>query len=60
MKIKNYKCTCGCKDFYFKESNGKTINTVGIYCSYCGKWFKWADKWEKNLQYKDGGEDDDI
>ena len=54
MKIKSYKCvSCGHDDFYFKGSNGKTMNAVGIYCSYCGKWFKWADKWEKNLMRRD-------
>lgn len=45
MKIKDYKCKCGHDDFFFVE-NG---NNMGIYCSYCGKWTKWADKDERNL-----------
>lgn len=45
MQIKNYVCKCGHKDFIFK-GNG---NQIGIYCSKCGKWLKWADKNEKNL-----------
>jgi len=48
MKIKDYKCKCGCDDFFFAhESLHK-----GIYCSYCGKWLKWADKDEQNLSMK--------
>lgn len=45
MKIKDYKCICGSEDFFFADKGGHT----GIYCSYCGKWFKWANKDEKNL-----------
>lgn len=48
MKIKDYKCKCGSDDFFFAE-NG---NSIGIYCSYCGKWKKWADKDERNLSMK--------
>lgn len=48
MKIKDYKCKCGSDDFFFAE-NG---NSMGIYCSYCGKWKKWADKNERNLSMK--------
>ena len=48
MKIKSYKCTCGHDDFFFADKGNQT----GIYCSYCGKWLKWADKDEKNLQLK--------
>jgi hypothetical protein len=45
MKIKDYKCKCGHNDFFFANKGNQT----GIYCSYCGKWFKWADKDEQNL-----------
>lgn len=45
MKIKDYKCKCGHDDFFFADKG----NQKGIYCSYCGKWLKWADKDEKNL-----------
>lgn len=45
MKIKDYKCKCGNDDFFFADEESQT----GIYCSYCGKWFKWANKDEKNL-----------
>lgn len=50
MKIKDYKCRCGHDDFFLSTpENCIGENHVGIYCSYCGKWFKWADKDEKNL-----------
>ena len=46
MRIKEYKCECNSSDFLFMQHNP---NIVGIYCSRCGKWLKWADKGEKNL-----------
>lgn len=49
MKIKDYRCKCGCDDLFFK-ANG---NQTGIYCGRCGKWFKWADKDERNLIEKE-------
>lgn len=49
MKIKEYKCECGCEDFFFKVKGNQT----GIYCSSCGKWLKWADKNERNLMNSD-------
>ena len=48
MKIKDYKCRCGQDDFFFADKGNQT----GIYCSYCGKWLKWADKDEQNLRMK--------
>lgn len=48
MKIKDYKCKCGHDDFFFADKGSQK----GIYCSYCGKWFKWADKDEQNLPMK--------
>lgn len=48
MKIKDYKCKCGQDDFFFADKGNQT----GIYCSYCGKWLKWADKDEQNLSMK--------
>lgn len=48
MKIKDYKCKCGCEAFFFSD-NG---NQKGIYCSRCGMWLKWADKNEQNLRMK--------
>ena len=48
MKIKDYKCKCGYNDFFFADKG----NQKGIYCSYCGKWLKWADKDEQNLAMK--------
>lgn len=39
---------CGHDDFYFADKS----NRKGIYCSYCGKWLKWADKDEQNLAAK--------
>ena len=48
MKIKDYKCKCGHDDFFFADKG----NQKGIYCSYCGKWFKWAGKDEQNLEMK--------
>ena len=48
MKIKDYRCKCGHNDFFFADKG----NQKGIYCSYCGKWLKWADKDEQNLGMK--------
>ena len=48
MKIKDYECKCGHDDFFFANKGSQK----GIYCSYCGKWFKWADKDEQNLAMK--------
>lgn len=48
MKIKDFKCKCGHNDFFFADKG----NQKGIYCSYCGKWLKWADKDEQNLVMK--------
>lgn len=50
MKIKDYKCAkCGKDDFFFQRTS---YNAKGIYCSYCGRWLKWAGKDEKNLMLK--------
>ena len=46
MKIKDYKCKCGSDDFFFTDKG----NQKGIYCCKCGKWLKWADKGERNLE----------
>jgi hypothetical protein len=48
MRIKDYKCKCGHDDFFFSDNGNQT----GIYCQYCGKWFKWANKDEQNLRMK--------
>lgn len=48
MKIKDYRCKCGHDDFFFANKG----NQKGIYCSYCGKWLKWADKDEQNLSMR--------
>ena len=48
MKIKEFRCKCGRDDFFFADKG----NQIGIYCSYCGKWLKWADKDEQNLRMK--------
>ena len=47
MKIKDYKCKCGNDDFFFGDKN-----PLAIYCSYCGKWLKWANKDEQHLKMK--------
>lgn len=48
MQIKDYRCKCGHDDFFFADKG----NQKGIYCAYCGKWLKWADKDEQNLIMK--------
>jgi len=48
MKIKDFICKCRHNDFFFADKG----NQKGIYCSYCGKWLKWADKDEQNLAMK--------
>lgn len=41
-----YQCSkCRNIDFGFMWKG----NQLGIYCSKCGKWLKWADKDEQNL-----------
>ncbi len=47
MKMKDYKCKCGNNDFICKSKG----NNIGLYCNYCGKWYKWLNKNEKNLIY---------
>lgn len=54
MKIKDYKCKCGNDGFFFMPKN-HAENIVGIYCDKCGKWLKWADKDEKNLNAREKG-----
>lgn len=56
MKIKDYKCKCGHNDFFFVDKGSQK----GIYCTYCGKWLKWADKDERNLIMKQGSNLDKI
>lgn len=48
MQVKEYRCKCGHYDFFFADKGQQK----GIYCSYCGKWLKWADKDEQNLIMK--------
>ena len=48
MKIKDYRCKCGHDNFFLADKGTQK----GIYCSYCGKWLKWADKDEQNLVMK--------
>lgn len=48
MKIKDYKCKCGCVSFFVERKGSQT----GIYCSNCGKWLKWANKDDRNLAMK--------
>ncbi len=41
-----HQCSkCSNTDFAFMMKG----NQLGIYCSKCGKWLKWADKDEQNL-----------
>ena len=37
------------EEFFLILITSNNSNVIGIYCSRCGKWFKWADKDEKNL-----------
>lgn len=39
------ECKCGSTEF-FVEKNG---NQTGLYCSKCGRWFKWLTKDEIRL-----------
>lgn len=50
MKIKDYICKkCG-RDNFFLERFGFHY---GIYCSYCGRWYKWANKGEIILFHRE-------
>ena len=45
-KVYVHTCSkCGRTDFDFMEKGGQ----LGIYCTTCGRWLKWADKDEQNL-----------
>ena len=45
-KMFDHACKkCGCCEFGFLLKG----NQLGIYCSRCGRWLKWADKDEQNL-----------
>lgn len=49
MKLNNYKClNCGNDTFM----TIKKPPHIGIYCSQCGRFFKWANKDDKNLIMK--------
>ncbi len=52
MKIKDIKCSCGNEDFFALKQNNTLV--TGLYCSYCGKWVKWANKEEKRLIARNG------
>ena len=43
--LNGVKCGCGNDKFFFKL-RGKHI---GAYCSKCGKWVKWCNKYEANI-----------
>lgn len=65
MKIKNYKCKkCGRDNFIMRIRSSFyglepiRVDHYGIYCSYCGKWLKWADKGERLLFLEDGKNED--
>ena len=48
-KMFDHACKkCGCCDFGFLSKG----NQLGIYCSRCGRWLKWADEDEQNLAMK--------
>ena len=45
MTIKDYKCPrCQCHELYFARLDERK---VGLYCTQCAKWLKWADKEER-------------
>ena len=58
MKIKDFKCvSCGSPEFYTEKTTGVN-NALGLYCSYCGKFYKWLNKNEKNLVKRAGDTDE--
>lgn len=46
MKFKNYICTCKSEDF---DVIKKGINFWGLYCTKCGRFYKWLNKGERNI-----------
>lgn len=53
MKIADYKCKCGCDDFFLGVPLNDTNSMhIGIYCNKCGRWLKWANKNERNIMIK--------
>lgn len=46
MQIEGFDtCKCGNNDFFLRKEG----NQYGIYCQKCGKWLKWANKYERTL-----------
>lgn len=49
IEINDYRCPkCGKKKFFLRE---KDKDHMGIYCSSCGRYLKWANHDERNLIY---------
>lgn len=42
---KSKGCPCGCNKFFAKEHKKQ----LGLYCSECGAWVKWANNEERRL-----------
>lgn len=48
MLFEHYSCPkCGCK--VLKPILKYESNIIGLYCSRCGAWVKWANKDDRNL-----------
>ena len=45
FELNDIKCKCGNNKFFFKHNKMH----IGVYCSKCGCWVKWASKNEKNI-----------
>lgn len=49
FKLKNYQCKHCTGNRFYAEPLQNATNTVGLYCYFCGSWYKWLNKDEKRL-----------
>lgn len=50
------KCLCGSEQFYVSNVG----HNIGMYCSVCGSWYKWASKEEANYYTRTENENVEI
>lgn len=46
--------SCGSSDVFLREKSTKTGVSVGLYCLYCGRWYKWVGKAELGTLTRSG------
>ena len=54
--LKNFQCKHCMSNRFYAEPLQNTTNTVGLYCYFCGTWYKWLNKSEKKLISRKAGD----